>query len=971
MRLYTHTHTHTHTHTRDLLTNEKNKNNNDNIKFNKKVNKIKNRKWAGKRKSGEPIVIRLNLSFTIIKTILIVAIISLITLQATLTIIKTQKQKDLLANQEEKTKVTYVASKKIDENREEILDDEKNPIEDTRAVPIPAGYTASQVPGERSIDTGFVIYEGDINWSEYINKDDIYNKDPNIGVEKPLKIKNTEETSMNQWILLEDGIYSSGYVDEAGIQYGNYHKDNKENKLSSKEFTLTQSETLIIKWAVSSEVEDKLYYTIKNTETGELIGGEKTGISGTDAGTKINELKYTDTEVELEKGKYEIEFTYKKNSSNSEGLDAGFVKSIERKIPDDEVPKVVFTIPEGDGATENNHHWLQYEDGTYVSGYVDEAGKTYGNYHVPNSENVLTSEEFTIERESILHFEFAESAEVIAYNTYGEFIDYVYYFITDKTTGEEVFRRDRIIEYTWFGDNYENLDFELENLKLNQGTYTISFVYKKNGSYDEYLDAGFIRNVRLEANKDNHIDIDFNKGICQGGEYEENIWSTGYVKEENAYGNYRINKSISTLETEEITVVGGVALKFEWSVSSKANDNFYYEIVNTETNAVIGGMSTKISGTTRGTEYSGLTYEEKTIYLNSGTYKVKYIYEKDNAGHEGLDAGFVKNIRTVQTFTQTEMNIFNLQKSTNQYVWVPISEYELEEIYGVDSNGKLWGKLYENNYNPTTTHSESGLNWIVTDGVMDITIPVTSREPDVTRYIPDYESEKDYRYDLDSQLPKELTGQTAYKLLSKELEQDFYKTIESIKKYGGFYIGRYETGYTGNIRKMDYNSNRNSWYQLYKKCSLLKGENENVRTDMIWGSLWDATLRWFIASGERASNGEKITNDYLINENYAKYLGNYKYSEFNYIKTGANEPLYDQKKVFRNEVIVATGSTEYSNINNIYDMGGNLYEATLESSGNNARVVRDSTFNEYISYRNGTLLSSSYNITARAVLYIE
>ena len=140
---------------------------------------------------------------------------------------------------------------------------------------------------------------------------------------------------------------------------------------------------------------------------------------------------------------------------------------------------------------------------------------------------------------------------------------------------------------------------------------------------------------------------------------------------------------------------------------------------------------------------------------------------------------------------------------------------------------------------------------------------------------------------------------------------------------------------------------------------------------MIWGSLWDATLRWFIASGERASNGEKITNDYLINENYAKYLGNYKYSEFNYIKTGANEPSYDQKKVFRNEVIVATGSTEYSNINNIYDMGGNLYEATLESSGNNARVVRDSTFNEYISYRNGTLLSSSYNITARAVLYIE
>ena len=33
-----------------------------------------------------------------------------------------------------------------------------------------------------------------------------------------------------------------------------------------------------------------------------------------------------------------------------------------------------------------------------------------------------------------------------------------------------------------------------------------------------------------------------------------------------------------------------------------------------------------------------------------------------------------------------------------------------------------------------------------------------------------------------------------YKMLSQEMEENFYKMIESIKKYGGFYIGRYETG---------------------------------------------------------------------------------------------------------------------------------------------------------------------------------
>ena len=38
-----------------------------------------------------------------------------------------------------------------------------------------------------------------------------------------------------------------------------------------------------------------------------------------------------------------------------------------------------------------------------------------------------------------------------------------------------------------------------------------------------------------------------------------------------------------------------------------------------------------------------------------------------------------------------------------------------------------------------------------------------------------------------------LTGMTPDKLY-QELQQEFDDTIESIKRYGGFYIGRYETG---------------------------------------------------------------------------------------------------------------------------------------------------------------------------------
>ena len=65
---------------------------------------------------------------------------------------------------------------------------------------------------------------------------------------------------------------------------------------------------------------------------------------------------------------------------------------------------------------------------------------------------------------------------------------------------------------------------------------------------------------------------------------------------------------------------------------------------------------------------------------------------------------------------ETPTTVFDLQTSTNQYVWVPVKD--VSRIYGVDSNGKLWGKLY--NYSST---GRSKNNWSEnsTSGVMSIT----------------------------------------------------------------------------------------------------------------------------------------------------------------------------------------------------------------------------------------------------------
>ena len=131
--------------------------------------------------------------------------------------------------------------------------------------------------------------------------------------------------------------------------------------------------------------------------------------------------------------------------------------------------------------------------------------------------------------------------------------------------------------------------------------------------------------------------------------------------------------------------------------------------------------------------------------------------------------GSENSVQLYANSTQQDINIFNLQKSVNQYVWVPVSEENLSRIYGVDSNGKLWGKLYS--YSST---GRTPLNWTETSGVMSITSSTSYREPAILR-----------SYDKDSTLQTYLGGITAYEFLS-ELEENFYATIKSIKEHGGF-----------------------------------------------------------------------------------------------------------------------------------------------------------------------------------------
>ena len=302
--------------------------------------------------------------------------------------------------------------------------------------------------------------------------------------------------------------------------------------------------------------------------------------------------------------------------------------------------------------------------------------------------------------------------------------------------------------------------------------------------------------------------------------------------------------------------------------------------------------------------------------------------ENNGTSNEQTNEEISTNAETGE-ITQEDINIFNLQKSVNQYVWVPVKD--ISRIYGVDSNGKLWGKLWD--FPSSATESRTAYDWTETDGTIGIRSKTSYREPDVTHY--------NTIYDVDSNLQSYLDGKTQSELLAKELEENFLITIKSIQEYGGFYIGRYETGGLNKeavVRKMDTNLANQIWYSMYEKTQKLKGNNENIETLMIWGSLWDETLQWLVDSGATTSTGIQITYEQLDDD--SKDWGNYNDANFYYIPSGSETPDATAEKEINTSTKIPAGSAEYTKVNNIYDLAGNVYDRTLEASYTDSRVLR-------------------------------
>ena len=309
------------------------------------------------------------------------------------------------------------------------------------------------------------------------------------------------------------------------------------------------------------------------------------------------------------------------------------------------------------------------------------------------------------------------------------------------------------------------------------------------------------------------------------------------------------------------------------------------------------------------------------------------------------------------------------QKSRNQYVWIPVPD--ISKFYGTDSNGKKWGKLYEFTSGTSSdplfdeVTGTYPLNWSESNGIMRINSKTNFREPDV---VPKSGSTV---YDGDSRLKTlGLGARTTQEFLS-QVESEFNRMLASVEKYGGFYIGRYETGNlskeTAVVKKGNTDINYQTWYNMYKRCKNLKGKNTNVETGIAWGNQFDRTLAWLVETGNKTK--QEITDD-------STSWGNYTNATFEYINSSGNTATKNKGGGIR----IPTGSAEYTKANNIYDLSGNVLDWTMEVFGTYGAYGRDlrggvyddtGTLGPAVSRGNGDPTRSYDDVGCRSALYIK
>jgi len=317
-------------------------------------------------------------------------------------------------------------------------------------------------------------------------------------------------------------------------------------------------------------------------------------------------------------------------------------------------------------------------------------------------------------------------------------------------------------------------------------------------------------------------------------------------------------------------------------------------------------------------------------------------------GENTRDEGFVIYEKTEGVEEINDENVEWAKRNINQYVWIPVDDF----------------------------------NDFKRDNFMAEELVIGNVPGNIEEY---------WEVQIDETTNMPVVGQsTTYaSYVTPETEAEAIAMYNSVKKYGGFYVARYELGIAGNtLSRYATPENKSTIYSQMNKTTygrLTKNEainisrsiytsgndNYGVVSTLMYGVQFDTMLKLFSKKGLDLASSEWIGNRKSIElnssnfENGAKYIvsasGNIEFSE-----VGNNSKAIDEIW------LLSTGAIKQGEIYNVKDILGNMTEITMEGKTTDKIYSRGGLASTNTKARGRNLISATHDaLGARVSLYIK
>ena len=336
---------------------------------------------------------------------------------------------------------------------------------------------------------------------------------------------------------------------------------------------------------------------------------------------------------------------------------------------------------------------------------------------------------------------------------------------------------------------------------------------------------------------------------------------------------------------------------------------------------------------TRVTENTKYVSNGKTAWIPAG-----FTISKAE-GETTIDGGLViyliqdKTEEEIKNLTWTGTELENLKKTYDQFVWIPISHEQINNMFicqkKTTSNGSC-NIVAENGTAKCTTHNSTqmaGRLYATSTGESYnnpkkevYTANTGLREPDV---VTDVDGNSDnLRYM--STVTGDNTSYASTAKFKETLQNEYNEIVALVYNAGGYYVGRYETSNLTTTKGTAINvvAGKNSeisninWYHMYaqqKAYAANKGLGNKVKSSMILGTCHDQMLEFVNVEGK-------------------------------YDVTSAGHALHSKDYddgPWQTAGLDYTDKTQYKDLSkNIYDLEGNVLEWTTEAYDTTLRVYR-------------------------------